>query len=116
MPRAIALSRDVFRVTCNGTHSGVINLSETITLETLTARKAYEAKLARSSRKKLSNAERQRAYKERMREAGFVQVTGWVRADQQGDVAELMARLAADPDLEVGPVRSRVSGKLQRLR
>lgn len=91
-------------------------MSETVTLETLNARAAYDARNARAARQKLSNAERQRAFKERMRATGFVQVTGWVRSDQAGDIAELMARLASDPDLEVGPLRSRASGKLARLR
>lgn len=85
-----------------------------ITLETYNARAEAGEKAALRERKNLSNAERQRAFKNRMRENGMVQVAGWVHAHQHGDVQQLISRLASDRDLEAGPVRSQSTGKLAR--
>lgn len=62
-----------------------------------------------------TSAERQRSFKKRMAAGGFVQVSGWVRSHQAADIKTLLARLSADPDLTVGPVRNEASGRLEKL-
>lgn len=87
-------------------------MDEHITLETYQARRKREDRIARDKRALSSNAERQRAFKTRMKERGLIQVNGWVHEHQRADIASLLAALAADPDLEAGPARSACSGKL----
>lgn len=61
-----------------------------------------------------SSAERQRAFKARMNEQGFEQVTVWVRSSQAASVRLVAKQLAENPDLEFGPLRDAVSGQLVR--
>lgn len=62
-----------------------------------------------------TNAQRQAEFRKRMKAQGYVQVTGWVKANQASDVMILMKRLAESDELEIGPVRNVKTGKLQRL-
>ncbi|RWO96668.1 MAG: hypothetical protein EOQ98_21860 [Mesorhizobium sp.] len=64
---------------------------------------------------KSPSATRQRAFKKRMSDDGFVQVTGWVRSHQAADIAALMKRLKEDTDLEPGPMRNTRTGRLERV-
>ena len=48
-------------------------------------------------------AERQRAYKQKMAEAGFIQVNVWVRPSQASKLKLLADAMRATPDLEPGP-------------
>lgn len=61
------------------------------------------------------NAERQRAYKARLKAQGLEQVSGWVLPHQVPEVQLLFKRLAADRDLTVGPVRNEATGRLEKL-
>ncbi|MER9265424.1 hypothetical protein NKI63_12715 [Mesorhizobium sp. M0410] len=63
-----------------------------------------------------SPKERQRTFKKKMYDAGYVQVTVWVHASQAADIKTLADRLKADRDLTVGPIRNEATGRLQKLR
>ena len=62
----------------------------------------------------MSNANRQREFRKRMEEQGFVQVTGWVPASQMADVQSVMRRLRDDGDLEIGTLRNTRTGRAVR--
>lgn len=66
--------------------------------------------------KKLENKNRQSAFKERMAAEGMVQVHGWVHRHQQADMIVLAHMLRANPQMEVGPVRHSLTGRLHKLR
>lgn len=55
---------------------------------------------------------RQAAFRERMVNAGFVQVTGWVHADQAPDTLHMLRTLKENPGLMPGPLRNPATGKL----
>lgn len=59
-----------------------------------------------------TNAERQKKFGERMRNAGFAPVTVWVRAHQVPDFQLAAKQLLADAALELGPLRNAATGKL----
>lgn len=59
---------------------------------------------------------RQAAFRERMVNAGYVQVTGWVHRDQVADATEMLRRLKESPGLLPGPLRNPATGKLVSLR
>ncbi len=60
-----------------------------------------------------SSAERQKAFRQRMRDKGLVPITTYVPADQAADVTEKLARLCDEGvTLELGPLRNYVTGKL----
>ena len=64
-----------------------------------------------------TSAERQKAFRKRMREKGLVPVTAYVPADQAAQVMLLLSRLCEDgADLELGPLRNYVTGKLVSTR
>lgn len=48
--------------------------------------------------------------------SGMVQIAGWVHEHQASDVKLLLAVLAANPDLTVGPVRDERTQRLVSLR
>lgn len=75
-----------------------------------------ELERAEKLNKKLANASRQRAYKDRMAAEGFVQVHGWVHNHQLADVVVLLHKLQSSPELMVGPARHELTGKLVKLR
>lgn len=63
----------------------------------------------------MTNTQRQRAYKARQKAKGLEQVSGWVLPHQVAEVQLLFKRLAADRDLNVGPVRNEATGRLEKL-
>lgn len=62
-----------------------------------------------------TSAERQRSYRAKMADAGLVPLTVYVPRDQQAAVYNLANRLCDDRNLEVGPVRNVVTGKMERV-
>lgn len=67
-----------------------------------------------------SNAERQAAYRDRMRESGFTQTTIWVRADPVGQLRRLHDELVnRDPTLSAEAaldiVKARLGGALEDI-
>lgn len=60
--------------------------------------------------------ERQSAYRERMVAAGYVQVTGWVHRTQAPEVTNYLRALKERPDLQPGPLRNPITGKLVSTR
>lgn len=62
----------------------------------------------------MTSAERQKAFRERMRAQGFEQVTVWVPSSQASDLSVCCKRLCEDAELELGPLRNTVTGKLVR--
>lgn len=62
-----------------------------------------------------SNTDRQATFRRQMAEKGFVQVTGWVHADQAHDLRTTIDRLRRDHELACGPLRHEASGRLQKL-
>lgn len=59
-----------------------------------------------------SSATRQRAYRERMKEQGFVQITIWVPAHVAADMVVIANQLSGNGSLELGPLRDTLTGKL----
>ena len=59
---------------------------------------------------------RQAAFRERMVNAGFVQVTGWVHESQAAETLHMLRRLKEAPELVPGPLRNPVTGKLVSAR
>jgi hypothetical protein len=62
-----------------------------------------------------SNRNRATAFRRRMADAGYVQVTGWVHRTQAADANQLLRRLKANPALQAGPLRNPETGKLVSL-
>lgn len=60
--------------------------------------------------------ERQASYRQRLVNAGFVQVSGWVHADQAADTIQMLQRLKESPGLLPGPLRDPSTGKLVSAR
>lgn len=63
----------------------------------------------------MTSAERQRAFKKRMQEQGFAQVTAWVHESQVPDLMQLLAKLKENPDLVPGPVRNTLTNKFESI-
>ena len=59
---------------------------------------------------------RQTAFREKMRAAGLVQVTGWVHSHQAADATELLRALKARDELVPGPLRNPETGRLVSLK
>ncbi|UIB81394.1 hypothetical protein [Flyfo microvirus Tbat2_93] len=62
----------------------------------------------------MTNAERQRKFREAMKEQGLVQVTVWVHDHQAADVKIAAQALALDNDLEIGTLRNVQTGRYRR--
>jgi hypothetical protein len=63
-----------------------------------------------------TTAQRQAEFKKRMKDGGFVQVSAWVHAHQAADVSNALKLLKEDADLEIGPLRNVVTGRLRKSR
>lgn len=63
----------------------------------------------------MTSAERQAVFRERMRAEGKRSVTGIVHDHQLSDLLILMRRLRDNPDLVVGNLRCRRTGKVVKL-
>lgn len=63
----------------------------------------------------MTNTERQRAFRAKMKARGGAQVHGWVYRHQSPDLQALIKFLGSNPDLEVGPVRDTRTGKLVKI-
>jgi hypothetical protein len=59
-----------------------------------------------------TSRKRQKLYRRRMIDAGLVQVTGWVPADEAAAVKLLMRALAENTNLTPGPARCKATMKL----
>lgn len=60
-----------------------------------------------------TSAERQKQFRQRMKEKGLVPLTAYVPANQAGDIMAVLAQLCADgATLELGPLRDYATGKL----
>lgn len=62
-----------------------------------------------------TQAERQKAYRKKMTDAGFRQCAGFVYEHQTSGVVALMATLRENPDYEVAQVRDRKTGRIVRV-
>lgn len=60
----------------------------------------------------MTNAERQAAFRARMREQGLESCTVWVPAELACEIRALAEALCANRDLTPGPVRNVRTGKL----
>lgn len=60
----------------------------------------------------ISAAERQAAYRKRLKEKGLLPVTVFVPAIYVGEITSIANKLAEDRDLELGPLRNAATGKL----
>jgi hypothetical protein len=58
------------------------------------------------------NAKRQREYKARMAEAGFVQINVWVRPSQASKLQLLAQAMRENEDLAAGPATNVVTGRM----
>lgn len=72
--------------------------------------------MATTAKQRASNAARQRAFKTRFADAGFIRVEMWVPAHCIPDLDEQARLLRSNPALIPGPVRDTKSGKLISLR
>lgn len=62
-------------------------------------------------------AQRQKEFRQRMREKGLVPITAYVPADQVGDVMSKLGMLCDEGvTLELGPLRNYSTGKLVSAR
>lgn len=62
----------------------------------------------------MTNNERQRKFVQSQQANGLVKLVLWVPAEQAPDIQIVCHRLRCDRDLELGPLRNFVSGKMER--
>lgn len=65
----------------------------------------------------MTNAERQRKFREAKKANGLISVTAMIPQDQQSEVAVLLRALAENRDLELmnGSLRSKSTGRIVKL-
>jgi len=59
--------------------------------------------------------QRQSNFRNKMKEQGNVQVTGYVSEQQAAEIKEVMRRLKDDHDLEVGLLRDTRTGRYEKV-
>lgn len=64
--------------------------------------------------KRAKGNDRAKRFREAMKEAGFVQVSGWVPASQASDVTIVLDKMRRNPHLEIAVLRDTVTCRYVR--